>query len=220
MAKSKNGKAGSGKRKPPLWWVPELLAEVSQGRSVSAAAALVGIDPTTANKLKRRDASFAASLEEARATQPEPAEPKRGRHWKATFLEHLAQTSNVTASAAAAITPVSTVYKERRTNRDFAREWAEALQEGYAHLELETLERLRNGVPADGNKFDIANALRLLTLHKDSVARERSRHTMEDEEEILLGIERKIDRLRTREREGQKLLADLSGADGPDGPHA
>jgi len=133
------------------------------------------------------------------------------RHWRGLFLDTLAETSNVSEAARVAGASPSRAYKTRREDRDFARDWAAALVEGYAHLEMETLERLRNGVPADGPRFDIANALRLLTLHKETVARERAREEMEDEEEILAGIERKIEMMRTRERETAALLAD----DGP-----
>ena len=130
------------------------------------------------------------------------------RHWVGLFLDTLAETSNVSeASRMAGINP-SRAYKFRREDRDFARHWAAALVEGYTHLEMETLQRLRHGTPADGPKFDIANALRLLTLHKETVARERAREDMEDEEEILAGIERKIDAMRARERATVAMLAE------------
>jgi len=135
---------------------------------------------------------------------------KRNTRWPIKFIEALARTSNVTQSAKEAGTDVSTVYRKRREDARFARLWAAALLEGYAHLELETLERLRHGTPADGPKFDIANALRLLTLHKETVARERAREEMEDEEEILASIERKIDAMRARERESAQLLAETT----------
>ena len=89
---------------------------------------------------------------------------KLDRHWRAFFLDHLAETSNVTAAAHFAGVNPSRAYKVRREDAAFARKWYAALLEGYEHLELETLRRLREGVPADGPKFDIANALRLLTL--------------------------------------------------------
>ena len=137
---------------------------------------------------------------------------KRSTRWHNKFIEALACTSNVSQSAKEAKTDVSTVYRKRREDADFARKWAAALLEGYTHLEMETLERLRHGVPADGPKFDIANALRLLTLHKETVAHERAREEMEDEEEILASIERKIDAMRARERETAQLLAENSDA--------
>lgn len=87
---------------------------------------------------------------------------KLDRHWRAFFLDHLAETSNVTAAAHFAGVNPSRAYKVRREDAAFARKWYAALLEGYEHLELETLRRLREGVPADGPKFDIANALRLL----------------------------------------------------------
>ena len=99
---------------------------------------------------------------------------KLDRHWRGFFLDHLAETSNVTAAAHFAGVNPARAYKVRREDAAFARKWYAALLEGYEHLELETLQRLREGVPADGPKFDIANALRLLTLHRETVARERS----------------------------------------------
>ena len=130
------------------------------------------------------------------------------RHWQGLFLDTLAETSNVSEAARVSGANPSRAYKVRREDRTFARQWAEALVEGYTHLELETLERLRHGTPTDGPRFDIANALRLLTLHKETVARERAREDMEDEEEILAGIERKIEAMRAREKETVKLLAE------------
>jgi len=136
-----------------------------------------------------------ANKQRKRATKLRP-EQKLGekenldRHWRGLFLDTLAETSNVSEAARVAGASPSRAYKTRREDRDFARDWAAALVEGYTHLELETLDRLRNGVPADGPKFDIANALRLLTLHKETVARERAREEMEDEEEILASAPR------------------------------
>lgn len=132
--------------------------------------------------------------------------------WRTLFLDVLAETSNVSAASRAAGVNPSRAYKVRRGDREFARDWAAALVEGYSHLELETLERLRNGVPADGPKFDIANALRLLSLHKETVARERAREEMEDEEEILASIERKIDAMRARERNAVAMLSEAGVA--------
>ena len=93
------------------------------------------------------------------------------RHWRGVFLDYLAETSNVTKAAAEAGISPSRAYKIRREETEFAKQWREALLEGYEHLELETLRRLREGTATDGPKFDIANALRLLTLHRETVAR-------------------------------------------------
>lgn len=67
------------------------------------------------------------------------------RHWRNLFLDMLAETSNVSASARKAGISTSRAYKVRRAEPDFRAAWQEALLEGYEHLELETLERLRFG---------------------------------------------------------------------------
>ena len=61
------------------------------------------------------------------------------------FLDHLASCCNVTASAAAAGVGVSTVYDARRREPDFAEQWADAMEAGYATLEALLLERAAKG---------------------------------------------------------------------------
>jgi len=92
------------------------------------------------------------------------------KNWRETFLACLAETSNVTAAAQCADISLTWVYKTKREDRGFADAWLAALCEGYDHLEMELLFRLRTGesreVPA--NKYDNATALRLLLAHKDT----------------------------------------------------
>ena len=61
------------------------------------------------------------------------------------FLDHLAGCCNVTASAKAAGVGVSTVYDARRREPDFAEQWADAMEAGYATLEALLLERAAVG---------------------------------------------------------------------------
>lgn len=134
--------------------------------------------------------------------------PRRARlhsHWRSQFLDRLAQTSNVSAAARAAKIDASRAYKTRREDPAFRAQWFAALLEGYEHLEMETLHRLRVGTDGE-RKFDIANALRLLALHKDTVARERALRGDEDEEAILASIDAKIEAMRKREEEAARLL--------------
>lgn len=138
------------------------------------------------------------------------------RHWRGLFLDTLAETSNVRQAARAAGVNPSRAYKVRRREPDFARQWYEALLEGYEHLELETLHRLRMGVGKDEPKFDIANALRLLVLHKETVARERARREARDEQAILASINAKIELMRARERQAAQLLAEDAEDDATD----
>lgn len=117
--------------------------------------------------------------------------------WRIEFLDALADTSNVTAPAAAAGVHPARPYKARRREPDFARAWHAALLEGYENLEMEVLHRLRFGEPRDGDtKFDNAAALRLLGLHRETVSRERARRENEDVELVRASLDAKLDGLR------------------------
>ena len=69
---------------------------------------------------------------------------------------------------------------------------------------MELLRRLRTGElkPVVGTKrtraFDNATALRLLTVHRETVARERAVRDNEDADAILASINAKLDRMRER----------------------
>ena len=131
---------------------------------------------------------------------------KRGfARWSKVFLSELAATSNVTASARKAGISKGSAYDARRIKAEFNREWQRALCEGYDHLEMELLRRLRDGEvkPATGTKrnvrtYDNANALRLLGAHRDTAARHRSTRSHEDAEAIVLSINAKLERMRQR----------------------
>ena len=105
---------------------------------------------------------------------------EKARGWtkasRETFLAKLAETSNVAASARAAIMPVSSVYALRRKSPDFRIAWGEALAEGYARLEaslLETVfEKASGPVDPDKLKRDAQKhrlALSLLAQHRPAV---------------------------------------------------
>jgi len=55
------------------------------------------------------------------------------------FLDELAASSNVAASARAAGVSANAMYRERRRNTALSKRWHEALCEGYARLEAELL---------------------------------------------------------------------------------
>jgi len=125
------------------------------------------------------------------------------KRWRKAFLAELAATSNVTASAKAASVSTTCAYDARRKDAAFYRAWQEALCEGYEHLEMSLLQRLRDGEikPAIGAKrgirvFDNANALRLLIAHRDSVSRQQGRRDHEDTTAVLERINIRIDRMR------------------------
>ena len=119
--------------------------------------------------------------------------------WSKVFLAELAATSNVSASALKARVSTSTAYETRRQNPEFNREWQRALCEGYDHLEMELLHRLRSGEvkPAGTAKrgkrsFDNATAFRLLAAHRESATRQRAIRSNEDAEGIVLSINAKL----------------------------
>jgi len=125
------------------------------------------------------------------------------KRWRRAFLAALAETSNVSASARAATVPTARAYEARRKDPHFYRAWQEALCEGYEHLEMALLQRLRDGEikPAVGAKkgtrvFDNATALRLLVVHRESVARQQAQRGHQDTTAILERINIRIDRMR------------------------
>lgn len=118
------------------------------------------------------------------------------KHWRTYFLQALAETSNVRQSASAAGISPSRAYKVRREDGDFAAAWHAALLEGYDHLEMEALGYLRAG--DSSRKFDVASAIRLLTMHRETVAAERSRAEGRDEGSVLDTIDAMIDQMRER----------------------
>ena len=120
------------------------------------------------------------------------------RHWRGLFLDKLAETSNVTQAAKFAGANPSRAYKVRREEPDFARAWHAALVEGYEHLELDLLARLRAGEPKDGPRHDNGSALRLLALHKDTMMREHAQRGNMDAQRARTIIEGKLEELRQR----------------------
>lgn len=135
------------------------------------------------------------------------------KNWKAIFLNALAETSNVKAACDLAGISQSLVYKTRREDSEFAAAWYAALAEGYDNLEMELLSRLREGrledVDEDGNKrkFDIGTAFRCLIAHRETVAKEKGRATLDDEVATMKSINEKIDRIRRREERAAELAA-------------
>lgn len=64
------------------------------------------------------------------------------------FLSHLAANCNVEGAAAAAGTPLNTLYRWRRTDADFAGYWAEAVAIGYEMLEMRLIAHALAGKDA------------------------------------------------------------------------
>lgn len=127
------------------------------------------------------------------------------RSWRKVFLAELAATSSVTASAKKAQISTARAYEARRHDAEFYREWQEALCEGYDHLEMNLLHRLREGEikPASGARrgtrvFDNATAFRLLIAHRETAARQRAIHENRNSDAILDAINAKIEKMRER----------------------
>lgn len=97
---------------------------------------------------------------------------------KRRFLEALAESCNVSHSAAVAEISVSAVYRRRRNDASFRLRWGEALATGYAQLEMAMLERALVGRPKEikvGGEsqvirdYDDRIGIALLKMHRDTV---------------------------------------------------
>ena len=149
------------------------------------------------------------------AGQPVAGRKKPFAKWSRVFLSELAATSNVSAAARKAGIHASTAYDTRRQNPEFNRAWQAALCEGYDHLEMELLHRLRTGEikPAKDAKkgvrtFDNATTFRQLAAHRESAARQRAIRENEDADAILASIDAKLDRMRERAMKSLKKKPD------------
>ena len=138
--------------------------------------------------------------------------PGINRHWRGLFLDCLAESSNVSESARRAGINPSRAYKVRREEPEFARQWLAALWEGYAHLEMEVLRRLRDGDSTTNGKerYDFANAIRLLNAHRENATRAQAAQRNVSATEIRASIDRKVEAIRTQmQREKQKAAERL-----------
>lgn len=124
--------------------------------------------------------------------------PRNTLRWQAQFLQTLARTSNVTKSAERAGKTPSHVYKTRAADSEFAKAWMAALWEGYVHLEMEVLQRLREGkqMTDDGEKYDFANAIRLLSAHRDTAAKAQAQQNNVSADETRASLDQKVEEAR------------------------
>jgi broad specificity phosphatase PhoE len=144
-----------------------------------------------------------AKSEPARLCADAAAVPQpRDRHWRSRFLDTLATSSNAASAAAAAGITLSHAYRLRRTDPEFARQWQVALADGYLHLELELVRRLREGdfKTADGEKFDFTNAIRLLASQRSCSSKSSAAVPERNVSaaEVRASIDRKIEDIRRR----------------------
>lgn len=142
-------------------------------------------------------------------------EGRLDKHWRTYFLAELVETSNVSASAEKAKISTSRAYKVRREDPAFAAQWRAALCEGYENLEMELLGYLRK--PDAVHKMDVANAIRLLSHHRECVARERAIADNRSEAEVLESIDAMIDEMRERAAANSALIAAATQEAGIDG---
>ena len=141
------------------------------------------------------------------------ANPRLHRHWRSMFLAVLAETSNVTRAAERAGVSAARAYYVRRCEPEFERAWFAALCEGYDHLEMEVLRRLRDSdftIPT-GGKYDFGAALRIMAAHRATVGRHRAVMRNEDEAEVLASIDATLDRIIEREEAAKALFGDRAG---------
>lgn len=107
-----------------------------------------------------------------------------GHQWsdeaEEAFLDHLAETCNVRASAAAVGFTTFTVYRHKRLRPDFAAKWQAVLALNYDRLEMElvaaALESLGDlAVDPDRPiaKMTVEQAMNLLKLHRPEARGER-----------------------------------------------
>lgn len=123
------------------------------------------------------------------------------RRWHKRFLETLAATSSLARAAEAAGVSQARAQEVRRSDPEFARAWQAAIAESYLNLELEVIRRMREGdlKTPDGEKFDFANAIRLIAAHRDS-ARRSGQSQVHDVTiaEVRASIDRRIEDIRRR----------------------
>jgi hypothetical protein len=185
---------------------------------VRKAAGAAGITSSTAYWHRNRDARFSREWQNAQGAKETQAvqdgAAPRHNHWRKSFLEALAETSNVTASAARVNVPTRTVYKLRREDPEFAAKWLAALREGYDNLEMELLGYLRD--PQPQRKMDVAAALRLLSAHRETVERERALREDDDEQAVLDSIDAFLEDMRQRRLANAAILIEAESGDGAD----
>lgn len=103
-----------------------------------------------------------------------------GSRWsdeaEARFLDHLASSCNVTAAAEAAGFSREAIYKRRRHDPGLAERWQNALDQGYARIEMLLVQRatetLEGFAPDPGTPLPdmtTRDAIAILQLHRGAV---------------------------------------------------
>lgn len=144
----------------------------------------------------------------ARVDAPAAECERLAQTWRTTFFEALAETSNVARACQAAGVGQATVYDLKRRDLGFAERWGVALAEGYDNLEMELLDRLRNGEGGD-LRYNYAVAVRALQAHREAVTRERGRRAAVDGAASRASMLAKLEKLR------DQVLAEAAAAADP-----
>lgn len=138
-----------------------------------------------------------------------------GKARREAFLEHLAATCNVMASAEATGVSVSAAYANRMNDADFREAWSAALEQGYARLEAALIERaargdtkpnVRGGKTVTGRdapeEVDWDKAMELLKHHKRGLSGRtvdnRARPVRVPIEQVAVKLVRKLKALGVR----------------------
>ncbi len=203
-------------------WCPVFLAALRETGRVDRAKKAAGISQGALYHQRKFNLRFFEAWQAALAASPArhrrapvpSAAPVRSGQWRIVFLEALAETSNITASAIRANVPLRTVYKVRRADAAFAAQWQVALNEGYDSLEMELLGYLRDPQPA--RKIDVAAAMRLLAAHRETVERRRALAEDDDEQAVLDSIDQFIEDMRQRRLANSAILIEADTGDGED----
>ena len=127
---------------------------------------------------------------------------------KLKFLKELAISSHVANSAKAAGVAVSTVYLWRQRDPDFNKLWMRSLAAGYELLEMELLDRARNGVDrpvfhagkrvATVRHFNDGLGLKLLLAHQQMVALTRAAQDDISPAQVRASLDRKLSEMRAK----------------------
>lgn len=158
-------------------------------------------DPDTEPDLTR-NASGGPQLKETRAR-------RFGKPDKAVFLDTLAATCNIAASARACGFSTSTIERHRKKDATFRNNVHRALTTGYKRLEMAMLERAIHGVEEEvwhagkivGTKIVYSDqiGLRLLALHRDNVETpEREPDIDREYAQVRAELEARLDAMRER----------------------
>ncbi|MDB5696332.1 MAG: hypothetical protein JWN21_1875 [Sphingomonas bacterium] len=120
------------------------------------------------------------------------------------FLAELAITSNVQHACRVAGIDHSSTYKFRARDAEFAARWADAIEQGYQHLEAELLRTARGNAEAgadggagdgEARPFDPVLAFKLITRQRKADAQGRRapvRLKQPDAQEVLRALEKKL----------------------------